>query len=246
MRQGKTSDFDRVSYFCHPNCFVDSKEKSLPTSIEIPKRCYECRKYSRPIIHSKCTFCQTLAFQEGILCDLNRRVQHPENFECFAFTPTLKLVGSSKQEELCISNGSTEPFQNFFESDRFKYQRALAVQKIKNDPDAVYIDIRYHLAWNVVHRRSSFPDPQNAFKMVNDAFFGISSSVGSFVSLLWLAPDHVHVYLESDGEKSVENIAQEIKRLSESSILGRASEMVLNAVAGDDLWDKAYFAETLG
>ena len=82
--------------------------------------------------------------------------------------------------------------------------------------------------------------------MVNDAFFGSSSSVGSFVSLLWLAPDHVHVYLESDGEKPVEIIAQEIKRLSESSILGRASEMVLNAVVGNDLWDKAYFVETIG
>jgi REP element-mobilizing transposase RayT len=218
----------------------------MPTSIEIPKKCHECRKSSRPIIHGQCTFCQTLAFQEGILCDLNRRVQHPDNFECFAFTPTLKLVGSSKQDELCISNRSTEPFQNYFESERFKYQRALAVQKMKNDPDAVIIDFRYHLAWNVVHRRSSFPDPQNAFNMVNDAFFGISSSVGSFVSLLWLAPDHVHVYLESDGEKSVEIIAQEIKRLSESSILGGASEMMLNAVDGNDLWDRAYFAETIG
>jgi len=121
----------------------------------------------------------------------------------------------------------------------------LAVQKIKNDPDAVFIDFRYHLAWNVVHRRSSFPDPQNAFKMVNDAVFDSSSSVDSFVSLLWLAPDHVHVYLESDGGKPVENIAQEIKRLSESSILVRASEIVLNAV-GDELWDKAYFVETIG
>ncbi len=82
--------------------------------------------------------------------------------------------------------------------------------------------------------------------MVNDAFFGSSSSVGSFVSLLWLAPDHVHVYLESDGEKPVEIIAQEIKRSSESSILGRASEMVLNAVVGNDLWDKAYFVESIG
>jgi REP element-mobilizing transposase RayT len=82
--------------------------------------------------------------------------------------------------------------------------------------------------------------------MVNDAFFGNSSSVDSFVSLLWLAPDHVHVYLESDGEKPVEIIAQEIKRLSESSILGRASEMMLNAVDGNDLWDKAIFVETIG
>jgi hypothetical protein len=38
------------------------------------------------------------------------------------------LVGSSKQDELYASNGSTEPFQNIIESDRFNYQRALAVQ----------------------------------------------------------------------------------------------------------------------
>ena len=117
---------------------------------------------------------------------------------------------------------------------------------MKNDPDAVFINIRYHLAWNVVHRMSSFPEPQNAFKMVNGAFFDSGSSVGSFVSLLWLAPDHVHVYLESDGEEPVETIAQEIKRISESSILVRASEMGSNTVAGNYLWDKAYFAETIG
>jgi len=116
----------------------------------------------------------------------------------------------------------------------------------KNDPDAVFVNIRYHLAWNVVHRRSLFPEPQNAFEVVNDAFFDSGSAVGSFVSLLWLAPDHVHVYLESDGEEPVETIAQEIKRISESSIFVRASEMGSNTVAGNYLWDKAYFAETIG
>ena len=214
--------------------------------IEIPEKCRECRKYTRPFIHSKCKLCQALEFQEGILCDLNRRVQKPENFECFAFSPILKSVGSSTSEDQGSSNQSTESFQKFFESDRFKYQRALAVQKVKNDPDAVFIDIKYHLAWNVVLRRSSFPDPQNAIKLVDDAFFDCSSSVGSFVSLLWLAPDHAHVYLESDGEESVETIAQEIKRISESSILVKASEMESNALVGNDLWDEAYFAETIG
>ena len=214
--------------------------------MEIPKKCHECRKYSRLTTHDKCTFCQNLAFQESILCDLNRRVQHRENFECFAFLPTLKLVGSSNQDEVCESDRSTDPFKNFLESDRFKYQQALAIQKMKNYPDAVFINVRYHLAWNVVHRRSSFPDPQSAFEVVNDAFFDSGSSVGSFVSLLWLATDHVHVYLESDGEEPLETIAQEIKSISESSILERASEMVSHEVAGNDLWDKAYFAETIG
>ena len=58
--------------------------------------------------------------------------------------------------------------------------------------------------------------------------------------------DHVHVYIESDGEEPVETIAQEIKRISESSILERASEMLLNEIAGNKLWDEAYFAETIG
>ena len=214
--------------------------------IEIPEKCRECRKYTRPFIHSKCKLCQTLEFQEGILCDLNRRVQKPENFECFAFSPILKSVGSSTSEDQGSSNQSTESFQKFFDFDIFKYQRALAVQKVKNDPDAVFIDIKYHLAWNVVHRRSSFPDPQNAIKLVDDAFFDCSSSVGSFVSLLWLAPDHVHLYVESDGEKSVESIAHEIKGLSEISILARTSDMEQNVVAGNILWDKAYYAETIG
>ena len=218
----------------------------MPTSIEIPEKCHECRKYSRPTTHDKCTFCQNLAFQESILCDLNRRVQHHENFECFAFVPTLKLVGSSHQDEVYASDRSSEPFQNFLKSDRFKYQRALAVQKMKNHPDAVFINLRYHLTWNVVLRRSLFHDPQKAFEIVNDAFFDSGLSVGSIVSLLWLAPDHVHVYLESDGEEPVETIAQEVKSISESSILERASEMVSNEVAGNDLWDKAYFAETIG
>ena len=214
--------------------------------IEIPEKCCDCRKYTRPFIHSKCKFCQKLGFQEGILCDLNRRVQKPDNFECLAFSPILKSVGLPTPEDHGLSNETKEPLQKFFESDRFKYQRALAVQKMKNDPDAVFIDIKYHLAWNVVHRRSSFPDPQNAFKLVDDAFFNCSSSVGSFVNLLWLAPDHVHLYVESDGEKSLETMAQEIKRLSKISILARTSDMEQNVVAGNILWDKAYFAETIG
>ena len=117
---------------------------------------------------------------------------------------------------------------------------------MKHDPDAVFMDLRYHLAWNVVHRRSSFLDPQTAFEVINDAFFDSGLSVGSFVSLLWLAPDHVHVYLESDGEEPVETIAQEVKRISESFIIERASEMGSNALAGNDLWDEAYFVETIG
>jgi REP element-mobilizing transposase RayT len=122
----------------------------------------------------------------------------------------------------------------------------LAVQKLKDDPDAVLINIRYHLAWNVIHRRSSFSDPEKAFKIIDEALFECGLSVSSFVSLLWLAPDHLHIYVESDGEKSVETITQEIKGLSEPLILAEGSAKIPKMSTSNDLWDRAYFAETIG
>jgi REP element-mobilizing transposase RayT len=61
-----------------------------------------------------------------------------------------------------------------------------------------------------------------------------------------LAPDHVHVYLESDGEKSIETIVKEVKRLSEITVVARDSDEVQNTAAGNYLWDRAYFVETIG
>ena len=44
-------------------------------------------------------------------------------------------------------------------------------------------------------------------------------AVGGFVSLLWLAPEHLHLYVESNEETSIETIVQEMKHRSSSVIL---------------------------
>ena len=64
--------------------------------------------------------------------------------------------------------------------------------------------------------------------------------------MLWLAPDHIHLYVESDGEKSAETIAQEMKRLSASPILGKFAVLKGSLNKEKYLWDKAYFVETVG
>ena len=61
-----------------------------------------------------------------------------------------------------------------------------------------------------------------------------------------LAPDHVHIYVESDGEKSVETIIQEIKEFSENAIVERFPDAGERVAAGIEIWDEAYFAETMG
>ena len=223
----------------------------MPLSNELPKKCLECRKYSRPTIHSKCNICQDLELHEGLLCDLNRQVQDIQDFSCYAFTPSLKLVESSAKEAAKLPTDPTDnlpskSLQQILDSDNIKYQRALAAQKLGNDPDAIIMDIKYHFVWNVIHRGTIFSNPDASFELVSEVFLNCSKVVDSFVSLLWLAPDHVHIYVESDGDKSVDTLAQELKKISASSIADKDIGLVKSSDASFNLWDKAYFVETLG
>jgi REP element-mobilizing transposase RayT len=79
-----------------------------------------------------------------------------------------------------------------------------------------------------------------------ETFFNYSELVGSFVGLLCLAPDHLHLYVESDGEKSAETIAQQMKLLSVAPILSEFAELMAISNVEKNLWDKAYFVETVG
>jgi len=76
--------------------------------------------------------------------------------------------------------------------------------------------------------------------MLGNAFLSCSESAGGYVGLLWLAPDHIHLYIESDGEKSVDAIVRYLKRLS-AETLNKTIDS-----ANRRLWDTAYFAESLG
>ena len=185
---------------------------------ELPAKCIECNKstVSRP--HGKCRFCNKLEFEESVLCDLNRSVQEKSDFECYAFQPILKLVGPSKNKVPGIKTGSTKeikikPFLGLLQSDKIKYERALALQKLARDPDGVYVRLKYHLSWNVSRRRVVF-NPVNEFiDFVHGTFLKCSELTGGFVDLLYLSPDHVHVYVESDGALSIEEMLRDMKRV---------------------------------
>ena len=70
--------------------------------------------------------------------------------------------------------------------------------------------------------------------------------IGGYAGLLWLASDHIHVSVESDGEKSPEAMVHELKRLSREVILSEFQDIKAMLETGVDLWDEAYFVETLG
>jgi len=223
----------------------------MPESNTLPKVCLECAGSDDAKIHKNCHVCHRLGFRESILCDLNRSVQETASFHCHAFRPALRLVGALEkkmpgQDMTGEDIPEKDSFKELFHSDKVKYERALALQKLHRDPDTIMVQLKYHLVWNVFHRTPVFV-PASAFvSFVHDTFLECSESAGGFVHLVYLAPDHVHVYMESDGQRSVEDMVHDTKKPSAKAI--REELFSLRDVLGEGvgLWDNAYFVETVG
>jgi REP element-mobilizing transposase RayT len=163
----------------------------------------------------------------------------------------LKLVGPSKNKVPRFDDNSTKEikekfFLDLLNSDKIRYERASALQELARDPDGVYMQLKYHFAWNVSFRRAVFSPANNFFDFVSDTFLRCSEPAGGFVDLLYLAPDHIHLYAESDGEISIEEIVHRIKLFSNKAILEKFP-LIRNKLSGDtEIWDEAYFTETIG
>ena len=114
------------------------------------------------------------------------------------------------------------------------------------NPDDVMLEINYHFVWNVIGRRPAFKEPATTIDFIGDTITTCSDAVSGFASLLWLAPDHMHLYVESDGEVSPDNMAQKLKRLLEVTILERFPDLIASQEGERRLWDEAYFVETIG
>jgi REP element-mobilizing transposase RayT len=117
---------------------------------------------------------------------------------------------------------------------------------LAQDPDEIIANLKFHLVWNTSHRRSVFTPPKTYFENLFDLFLGFGELVGGMAALMWLAPEQVHIYVESDGEKSIEAIVKKLKSSSSQAIQKKFPDLQPRLGIGDGLWDKAYFLETIG
>jgi REP element-mobilizing transposase RayT len=216
-----------------------------------PPKCLECVKFYQHRPHATCRVCRDFGIEEKLLCDLNRMIQKPDPFHCHAFQPRLKLAGQAVAAQPTTPRPTPPRSQlqfvrDFLKSDKIKYQKALALQKLGQEPDEIIVNLKYHLLWNTAHRRPVFTPPKTYFENLFDLFLGFGELVGGMVALMWLASDHIHIYVETDGEKSLEAIAKKLKAASYKAILGQFRNINEKLPNGGRLWDKAYFLETQG
>ncbi len=218
----------------------------------LPTKCRSCRGKNPGSIHSGCPFCADAQFQEGILCDLNRSVQDDDAFECEAYRPGLVLVGDSERKQAVVrSPQSTVPsgrdrFQDMVRTQREKFSLLLDRQRLERQPDEVFAVLKYHSAWNVIHRKPAFVDGTEYAVFFQEVFREYDESGGPLVRLVWLANDHIHVYLECPLDRSVEDVILGIKQLSEDALLDRFPDLKDRFFPDGDVWDMAYFVGTVG
>ena len=218
------------------------------TTDSIPNKCKECSKLDSIRNHRHCDLCQHVEFEEEIFCDLNRVVQDENSFKCSAFEPRFKVVhshtDSQKPTEQHLNKQKKDRYVDFLNSDKIKYQRALALQRLKRDPDTIFMQLKYHFAWNVRARKPLFKSDENIVEAAYKFFNESSLVVNDFVVLISLAPDHVHVLVESNGELSVEELVNRIKEHTGNGLLKEWPELKAS-FKYDLIWDEAYFAETI-
>ncbi len=218
----------------------------------LPIRCQQCTKSQGGPISSNCPLCSDLDFSETILCELNRSVQQVENeFKCDAFRPRMSLItaaGEATPGKPASTRGeSVLPTQlEKLRADKLQYRSALAQQQLGRDPDAIITELKFHYAWNVSDRRPLFADCTHYVGCLSDILLTASLPSVLHTGLLWLAPDHIHVYCQSDGQDSPENIVRGLKHLSERGLLAQFTDIVEALGVNGRLWDEGYFVETLG
>ena len=223
----------------------------LNTSENLPEKCFSCANDTASAVHKKCRFCQDLRFSESLLCHLNRSVQATDKFSCHAFRQKLINVNKPTTEKAGIEISPTDSFRSakikkLLDSDKSKYRNALAVQRLQRDPDGEYLELKYHFVWNVMCRRAVFEKSADCFDFTSDLFLTCGDMVGGYAQLLWLAPDHVHIYVVTDGKDSVETLIRKLKQHSGKAIIDHFPEVSKKLNQKKRLWDKAYFSETIG
>ena len=202
--------------------------------------CIACHKSRPSIVDKNCDLCRDMDFQEEMLCDLNRSVQERLNFECKAFRPMLKLAGT--ENSLSAEPVPETEEESLLQSESFKYKKAHALQRLKRNPDEEIVWLKYHLVWNTIQRKPFFKDIGKDADKINLLFQDVGAESDVVADIMFLAADHIHLHLESDGEKSVDSLVKEIKANSCRRLLSEFGKLFDKS---DDIWDEAYFVETI-
>src|SRR5215467_6539637 len=207
--------------------------------MSIPTLCQACYKRYRSTVIKVCPFCDDVQFPEQVLCDLVREGQSEKQpFRCAAFRPALSVVQHDYTEVLPMEEGS-EDTANMSPKD--KWFRAYAVQQLSFNPDLIAFTIRYHVVFSTRQRVNVFAREHRAqiADIVRQATLPFQQTTAY---VLWLASDHLHLYIDASPDYALDEIVYAIRECLEHEM---ANLLPALPPSNQPVWERAYFAESI-
>jgi REP element-mobilizing transposase RayT len=208
--------------------------------MSIPTLCQACYKHYRSTVVKACPFCDDVQFPEQVLCDLVREGQSEKQpFRCGAFRPALSVVRHDEIEARPMEEGS-EDTANMSSKD--KWFRAYAVQQLSLHPDLIDFTIRYHVVLSTRQRTNVFSSEhtESIADLVRQAAISFEQTTAH---LLWMASDHMHLYIDATPDYALDEIVHAIREHLEHAMTHLLPEL---QHSHQPCWERAYFAESIG
>jgi len=208
--------------------------------MSIPTLCQACYKHYRSTVVKACPFCSDVQFPEQVLCDLVREGQSEKQpFRCAAFQPALAVVRHDEIEASPAEEGSEDTVKM---SPKDKWFGAYAVQQLSLNPDLIDFTIRYHVVLSTRQRTNVFSSEHGEpmADLVRQAALPFEQTTAH---VLWLASDHMHLYLDATPDYSLDEIVHAIREYLEREM---ANLFPALPHSHQPVWERAYFAEGIG
>jgi len=208
--------------------------------MHIPTLCQACYKHYRSTVVKACPFCDDVQFPEQVLCDLVREGQSEKQpFRCTAFRPALSVVQHDHTEARHTEEGSEDTVNM---SPKDKWFRAYAVQQLSLHPDLIDFTIRYHVVLNTRQRVNVFSSEhsEQIADMVRQSALPFQQTTAH---ILWLASDHMHLYVDASPDYALDEIVHAIMDDLEHEMVNLLPEL---QHSNQPVWERAYFVEGIG
>ena len=204
--------------------------------------CDKCHRYQSQKASKDCAFCVRLYFPEDILCCLTRGDSEVNDMlECGAYRTKLSLVSSGQKKPILVEHRESD-FPSF--SDKEKWFTAYAKQQLELYPDDINFTLQFHVCLVSNSRNPIFQNPDKYIEKLTNIFNQIAINLdNTHIEILWLNSDHIHLYINTTPDYSLEEIVDKIINISGKEIISSYPEI---ETIYNSIWESEYFAETIG
>jgi REP element-mobilizing transposase RayT len=127
-------------------------------------------------------------------------------------------------------------------SPKDKWFRAYAVQQLRFNPDLIAFTIRYHVVLSTKQRGNVFANAHREpmADMIRQASLPFEHTTAQ---VLWLAADHLHLYIDASPDYALDEIVHAIREYLEHEM---ANLLPALPHSNKPVWERAYFVEGIG